>query len=47
MLLIYDRFIAVDILGRERRPEVDNVIEVDARSGALEMLNPGMKSWGH
>ena len=27
MLLIYDWFIAVDILGRERRPEVDNVID--------------------
>ena len=27
MLLIYDRFIAVLILGRERRPEVDNVID--------------------
>ena len=27
MLLIYDRVIAVIILGRERRPEVDNVID--------------------
>jgi hypothetical protein len=34
MLLLCDRFIAVDILGRERRPEVDNVTDsVGARGG--------------
>jgi hypothetical protein len=34
MLIICDRFIAVDILGRQRRPEVDNVIDsVGARGG--------------
>ena len=28
-------------------PELAHDDEVDACSGALEMLNPGMKSWGH